>query len=418
MGLALIVELLGKREAPLLSGGEVDNLWDKTWSHEQHQRGRRLWPDCLLLAQIARPEELPELALLPAAEAAFAATWAALSLTEEPEHKGCQLVAELLGEDAHFLSTIKNDEMDNAIEVLKDELLLFQADDGGRSTAWAWKIGAWLQRVCHLPQGLEFKDLVELGWPFASFGLGFWGQEEVQYRRGDQFFKLTQPFERKDAFALLGEFDVPSEISAPAGALSVTFACSAPTKGLKEPPLWKYEALLGALSGVHLTQTGYVHKQFDAPEMPEWLEAIRVFFHPGQVNLSKVLETLWNEPEARSDLVFLESHPAMLEADLAFRAWQRENRCYGLPREVDIRTFQWFEVAESKLQKSHLRDSRALNQAFRGVDLRKSLLATKVNAFLGGYGTDNDVVLESARHGLTAQSTYILRTLRKFVRWC
>jgi hypothetical protein len=256
--------------------------------------------------------------------------------------------------------------------------------------------------------------LVELGWPLASFGLGFWSGEPVSYLQGGRVRKLVQPFARSDAFELLGPLPLVEETQRTAPGERLVVASLTQTKGLKSPEIWKRESLLGGHRGVLLTKAGHVHRQFAGDQLPEWFEAVEVTYHPQTTDLEKLLHHFWRSFDSSEELLFYENEQQKGRFLGAWESFARTQPPWAVPHEVRLKPCKWFEPAPGEKQKSALRDRPVLHRTLAKVDLAHSHLATKFNAFAGGFGEDEDVVFLAARHGLGDDLTTALRTVRYF----
>ena len=408
ISLAVIRELTSREsESPLVMSERTES-----WSYQDLSRCRKLWLDCLLYGQVSKSPEHPEIYLQFLAESAFAAAWAALDgWAVNASHKS-RLEASL-EETAQFLETLKPEERPGIFQ-LKERLQRISPTGDKKTEIWAYLIGHWLQTVSGVTPLSERERLAELGWPLASFGLNFWTRTPVYYRKDDQLHRLVQPFSQSDAFNLYGPFAPVAEPLAKATGARIAVASLVNTKGLKAPPVWQLEPLLGGIPGVLVTRTGHVHRQFAGQDLPEWFEAIEILYQPGEERLKEILKTFWATFSTTGDLLFYTDDAqkqVCLEAWAEFRA---SNPNWAVPHDLELRPCNWFEAAEPKNQKSALGNLSLLSDTFRKIDLGTSHLATKVNAFAAGFGRDEDVVMLAARYGLEDGLTLALRTIRYF----
>ena len=161
---------------------------------------------------------------------------------------------------------------------------------------------------------------------------------------------------------------------------------------------------------------GLVHRQFAGDDLPEWFEAIEVYYHPVSTDLSSLLKHFWEAFPSGGDLLFYqEAHqePIFRKAWAEFRSSLPR---WAVSQPLELRLCNWFEPAEPEKQKLALRGIPALEKCCAGLDLSKSHLATKINSIAAGYGSDQQVVLLAARYGLDDGLTLALRTILYFAR--
>lgn len=384
----------------------------KQWRYQDEARAQSLWLECLLYGQLSLRPEYPDIFLPTYAETAYAAAWAALDEWEIEESHKCNLHRHL-SSTATFLQTLKPNRNRPGIFEIRARLQKIRGQGANRTEVWAYVIGHWLQEHRTLESSLGYENLLELGWPLASFGATFWTQDPVQYRKDQQLLPLVQPFQKADAFSLFGPFSaIDSPRPAPTGERLV-FGSLEETRGLKEPRLWRLEAKLAAVPGVRLTTVGHVHRQF-AGDLPEWFEAIEITYDPRGADLESLLHHFWEHFSSSGDLLFYTNDAQEHRCRQAWETFKAKLPDWAVPNQLHLKPCNWFEAAASKRQKSHLRGLPLLEQTFSHLDLARSHLATKVNAFAGGCGTDEEVVLLAARYGLDDGLTLALRTIRHF----
>jgi hypothetical protein len=411
ISLALLGEMLSREAEPLVLVGEKT----QGWRHRDLSRSRTLWLECLLYGQVARSPAYPQIYLQFLAESAFAAAWASLDFWDAGQ-RDKDKIQEVLSKTAGFLETLKPDRHRSGITDLQQRLLRISGQGDERTEVWAYIIGHWLQTNAGIQPLSVHEELSDLGWPLASFGLCFWSGETPRYRKDGALYRLIQPFELSDAFGLYGPFDrVDDSRGMPKGE-SLVLASLVNTKGLKSPPVWGLEGMLGGIPGVLLTRTGHVHRQFPGNELPEWFEAVEVKYEPGHGQLKAILFSFWSCFHAAGDLLFYtseEQKKLCLTAWDEFRSGQPD---WAIPHNLELRPCNWFEPAETAQQKKALQSLPVLRSTFQNLDLTNSYLATKINAFASGYGEDEDVVMLSARQGFSDGLTLALRTIRYFSR--
>lgn len=383
----------------------------RRYKHEA--RARNLWFDCLLLSRLTSRPEHTDLFPLVVAEAAYAAAWASLDLQPSDEHRRSKL-QDLLHRTAGFLHSLKPDRSQSSASQLRERLLRIGGQGDSRTEIWAYLLGHWVQTACGVKAPAKHEELLELGWSPASFGLGYWTGATVLYRRRGELHRLILPFERKDALELLGPFETLTDsIRQPSGQRVMLASLSA-TRGLNSPPLWKLECMLAGFKGVALTKTGHVHRQFAGADLPEWFEAIEVTYHKSELALGDLLIPFWRTFHSGGDLVFYTEPSQRKECLVAWKRFVATQPSWAVSKQLMLQEGTWFDPAPPENQKLALLGYSVLQRPLSGLDLTHSYLATKLNAFAGGHGSDEDVVLLAARFGLSPGLTTTLRTIRYF----
>lgn len=383
------------------------------WRYQDEERCQALWLDCLLLAFVSRRPEQTELYPFLIADAAFAAAWAALDYWDiDPTAK--RRLHQKLSQTSDFLSALRPERQKPGIEGLKERLLRCSPIGAQKIEVWAYLLAHWVERNCGLSALSAREQLIHQGWPLASFGMGYWKKDPVYYLEGDRFQKLVMPYAREDAFELLGPFP---ELEEPRGTpvLSrVMFGSLTPAKGLRSPRIWSMESRLGGIPGVWLTRNGGVHRQFAGFNLPEWFDAVEVAFDPKKVSLDHLLQDFWQSFHTQGDLLFY-TEPGQKEQCL--QSWQRfvaDQPSWAVGQPLELHPCKWFEPARPEQQKLALRKRPVLLRTLAKIDLSASHLATKFNALADGYGSDRELVMLSARYGLSDGLTMALRTILYF----
>ena len=385
-----------------------------TWRYQDEARSKSLWLDCLLYGQLAKKPEHPHIYLHTAGEAAYASAWAALDHWDIDQAHKSRLYHNL-SETANFLQTLKPNRNRPGVSELRQRLQKIQGQSGRGTEVWAFLLGHWLQVQSNLPPIADYETVLELGWPLASFGRNYWTKGSVKYKKGDEYFRLVQPFPKVDAFALYGPFVQPEETLKSTAGERLVFGSLKQTKGLKAPPIWSMEAELGALPEVLLTRVGHVHRQFAGNDLPEWFEAVEVTYDPKGADLEAMLHQFWSKFSATGDLLFFTTEEQRQRCQAAWETFKQTLPEWAVPNDLTLHPCNWFEAAPPQKQKQALQKLALLERTFAKLDLSNSYLATKVNAIAAGCGTDEDVVLLTARYGLDAGLTLALRTIRYFV---
>lgn len=390
----------------------VHSATGSSWRPKDREKARGLWLDCLLLAHLVRRPETPEIDLFRLADVAYAAAYAALDWWASEECCRSLLQADL-ERTLSFLQALKPRRDEPGVGELRARLLRAGGQGEMRQEIWSYLLGHWLYQRSASPVP-EQECLVETGWAIASFGLNFWTGGPVHYKERGARRLLCQPYSRSDAYELLGPLEVIRDGgSVPDGAKLILGAVS-PARGLQSPRIWQMEACLGGLAGVSLTRAGHVHRQFAALDLPEWFEAVEVTYDPGVISGRTLLTTFWANFFDAQDIVFYTDEQQRLECSQAWIEFSRSQPRWSVPEQLQVYPCNWFDVAPLKDQKQSLRQLSILHRALVKVDLRHSPLATKLNAFAGGYGSDEEVVLLAARYRLSAVFTQAIRIIRFF----
>ena len=347
------------------------------------------------------------------AESAFAAAWAALSYWRDKRGRKKEFEP-LLSSTADFLENLKPEPHRPGVTHLKNRLIKISPDASKRVEVWAYLIGHWLEQTAGKKALSPMLELTDLGWPLASFGLGFWDKEAVYYRKDGRLHRLVQPFSRADAFECYGPFKPLTAPPTEPGGVSLALGSLVATRGLKAPPIWEMESLLGGIAGVTHTRTGHVHRQFPGDNLPEWFEAVEIKYQPEHTTTQQILHKFWQNFSASGDLIFYADPEQRAECLAAWHDFKATYPSWAIPHELELRPCNWFEPARANEQKKSLQSLRLLRELCSRLDLRSSHLATKLNAFAAGFGEDEDVVLLAARYGLDDGLTLALRTLRYF----
>ncbi len=381
--------------------------------YTQEMKDHGLWFDGLLLGRLTLRPEQTELYPLTVAEAAYAAAWASLSL-QPTNHHCLPHLRQHLQQTANFLHSLKPDRSRPGAADLRERLLKMGGQGHFRQEIWAYLLGDWIRKASGSAVQLTHEDLLEIGWPVASFGLGYWLGRPIFYRLREEFHRLVLPFERKDALEILGPFETLTDPGRPPSGQRLMLASPRLTQGLRPSPLWKLESMIAGNKGVLLTKTGHVHRQFASEDLPEWFEAIEVTFKKGETDLDALLISVWNTFHRGRDLLFYTEDSQRSECLQVWRRFAASQPEWAVSHPLMLHQGTWFDPAPPQKQKQALTELGFLRHSLGGLNLTQSHLATKLNAFAGGYGRDEDVVILAARYGLSAGLTTTLRLIRYF----
>ena len=351
------------------------------------------------------------LPLGPLITACYASAWASLKLLD-PSGKR-QDILQALKETDNFMSAI-SETQDFERRDLARTLRRLPVKKDQRQEAWSFTIGRWLGYHCGQPNP-SFEEALDLGWAIASFGLGYWENGSLSYRDSGTVRKLVLPYSPADALEILGPTNFPNQDGSIPSLKKLSLASTTTDKSVDRPVIWDLEPTLGAASSVEVTRVGFEHKQFADDRLPEWIDALEVCYHgDGQA----ILETLWDRLGAERSIIFYHSEEQKDMIEKAWQAWSKKNHLFESRTTPLLTPAKWFDPAKETEQKTALRKMRQMSKAFGEQDLENNSLATKINAFAAGFGTDSEVVLTCARYGLDDATTHALRATRYITGHC
>jgi peptide-methionine (S)-S-oxide reductase len=180
------------------------------------------------------------------------------------------------------------------------------------------------------------------------------------------------------------------------------------------------------VKGVVRTRVGYAGGTKNNPtyhDLGDHAETLQVDFDPTQVSYGELLDIFWNShsPTNRalsrqySSIIFY--HDAE-QRRLAMETRDRESAKIQAAIYTEIVPFSEFYMAEAYHQKYLLQREPSLIKEFELMyplpsDLINSTAAARVNGYLGGYGTYNDLQLEIDEFGLSQSArTKLLNRVR------
>lgn len=194
---------------------------------------------------------------------------------------------------------------------------------------------------------------------------------------------------------------------------------------------WSPDAQFGSLPGVIRTRTGYSGGTSDKPtyrQMGDHTETIQVEFDPGQIRFEEIVKEFW-----RSHYPNRDAYKGRQYISLIF--WQSEKQKHILeklkkekeqqlnePVETEIRPFDGFTEAEERHQKYYLkRYPKALEQLvelYPETDmLTQSTFAARLNGFVKGFGSRQQLLEEINGWPITADRRNVLRQVLLKLKW-
>ena len=190
---------------------------------------------------------------------------------------------------------------------------------------------------------------------------------------------------------------------------------------------WGPEARFGALPGVIRTRVGYAGGESCSPtyeDLGEHMETVQVDYDPDVVSYASLLDVFWDShsPEFRAfrrqyasaiffhDAAQQEVARESLERQKRARRW----RLFARKLYTEVLPYKTLHPAEGYHQKYRLRQQRLLLREFEDAyteeEFVESSLATKLNAYVAGYG---DAIANLADMGLSrAATSYLVRLKR------
>ncbi|MCJ8165085.1 peptide-methionine (S)-S-oxide reductase [Pontibacter sp. E15-1] len=184
---------------------------------------------------------------------------------------------------------------------------------------------------------------------------------------------------------------------------------------------WGVEAFFGSIEGVVRTRAGYTGGTKLNPTyhtLGEHMEAVQLDFDPSQITFSQLLQRFYHQhiaarpPYKRqySSAVFYHT-PAQLRATQDFAAQHTQQAADW--RYTLVMPASAFYLAEDRHQKYRLQRHKALFDAFwqmyRGWEgILHSTAAARVNGYLAGYGSREQLEKEIILLGLSPEARQML----------
>jgi peptide-methionine (S)-S-oxide reductase len=167
------------------------------------------------------------------------------------------------------------------------------------------------------------------------------------------------------------------------------------------------------MPGVIRTRVGYAGGTIADPtyrNIGDHTETVQIDYDPSRVSYEKLLEVFWTSHSPRSpsfsrqyaDILFYHNEEQK-QAALKFKAREAtKGKVY-----TEIIPAGPFYIAEDYHQKYYLRGQRELLQEFQAIypdaaDLTDSTAAARINGFLAGYGTLDQLEAEIDSYGLSS----------------
>lgn len=185
---------------------------------------------------------------------------------------------------------------------------------------------------------------------------------------------------------------------------------------------WGSEAKFGPVPGVARTRVGYAGGTKETPTyhaLGDHTEVVRIDYDPTKISYDKLLDIFWesHNPTTRpysqqyKSVIFYHTQDQKTLAEGSRQ--EQEDSLGGKRIFTDIAPIHKFYLAEAYHQKYHLRRRKALINEFKVMypktqDLIDSTAAARVNGYLAGYGTLENLRREIAGYGLYEEGRKLL----------
>jgi len=180
---------------------------------------------------------------------------------------------------------------------------------------------------------------------------------------------------------------------------------------------WSGDAMFGAVPGVIRTRVGYAGGTKEDPtyyNLGDHTESIQIDYNPEKVSFEQLAEIFWNNHNPRSrnfkiqyaNILFYHNQQQKVIAQASKRELvaEGEGEIY-----TSIQKLNDFYPAEDYHQKYHLRRSGRFIKEIKSIypdpdDLRDSTAAARLNGYLAGYGSPEEVRANIRKLGLSPKA--------------
>ncbi|XP_077502852.1 peptide methionine sulfoxide reductase-like isoform X2 [Amblyomma americanum] len=186
---------------------------------------------------------------------------------------------------------------------------------------------------------------------------------------------------------------------------------------------WAPEAMFGAAKGVLRTTVGFAaaakKESITYRSLADHTEVTRVEYDPRETNFKELLKLFWvhHDPtRQRGTKEYMSAifcHDDVQETE-AKQSLEEHRKNFRNPIVTKILKLEQFYTAEEHHQKYRLQRKTALYASLvqSGMkDVSRSHVATRLNGYVGGFGTLAAFDAESGRLGLSADQINAVRTL-------
>ncbi|XP_077543105.1 peptide methionine sulfoxide reductase-like isoform X1 [Haemaphysalis longicornis] len=185
---------------------------------------------------------------------------------------------------------------------------------------------------------------------------------------------------------------------------------------------WAPEAMFGCAHGVLRTSVGFAGGTKKDPtyrSLGDYTEVTRVEYDPSETNFNELLKLFWAHHDPTRSRATKEYMSAIFFHDgdqekVAKRSLEENRKNFKAPIVTQILTLENFYLADESHQKYRLQRQAALYRSLveSGMkDVTRSHVATRLNGYVGGFGTVAAFDAESHRLGLSADQINAVRAL-------
>lgn len=176
---------------------------------------------------------------------------------------------------------------------------------------------------------------------------------------------------------------------------------------------WGPDSLFGILPGVIRTRVGYAGGEKINPtyyNLEKHSETIQIDYNPAEISYVELLQLFWNNHNCRlksatrqyMSIIFYHNQK---QQALASQSLQEQEKKLNAKVVTEIISLKNFYLAENYHQKYKLQQSSALRDRFMEIypnfiDFINSTAVARVNGFLGGHGTCEQLKKEIDTYGL------------------
>lgn len=194
---------------------------------------------------------------------------------------------------------------------------------------------------------------------------------------------------------------------------------------------WGPEARFGGIPGVLRTRVGFAGGTTENPtyrKMGDHTETVEVDFDPTLVSYEKLLSVFWNNHypnrdayKGRQYLSILRYRSEEQRRDIE-RVKKEMEAVLGEGIETEIAPFESFSLAETRHQKYYLkRYPRALEQIEALFPIPEMLIdsafAARLNGFVKGFSTRQELITEITRWPITSDAQRVLSDTLQTMKW-
>ncbi|MCM3758605.1 peptide-methionine (S)-S-oxide reductase MsrA [Sporosarcina aquimarina] len=194
---------------------------------------------------------------------------------------------------------------------------------------------------------------------------------------------------------------------------------------------WGPEARFGGIPGVLRTRVGYAGGTSENPtyrKMGDHTETVEVDFDPTGVSYETLLRVFWNNHypnrdayKGRQYLSILRYRSEEQHRDIE-RIKKEMETVLGEAIETEIAPFESFTLAETRHQKYYL---KRYPKAFEQIKdlfpipemLDDSAFAARLNGFVKGFGTRQELIKEITRWPITSNAQRVLSSTLQTMKW-